>query len=622
MSIDKILSYILEADPNETWVNPKTGNRVGRYRAMQLGLIKPNDKAPEPVAATKAPSKGHATGPRPKKDPNAPKPWWHHMTKYKLNAYPVNIPEDQVKVNLSGDINSHAVMQWKSPKTGETVSAYTQEFLKKNAELKWKRLMKIKPKDIQHIHDTANKILSSPKADDKLKQSAAIISIIAHTGLRIGSVTGFGKTGNRGVMTLSSDNISIQGDTIKFNFVGKSYQENEAEIHDMGLAQYLTAKKSEKQNSPFLFTVQKGYIDKVYDQYMKMEKFKIKDLRTYVANKVAKDLLYKDPASPPPLPKNPKEIKNVVKEKLKSVFVKVSEVLNNTPSMARTSYIHPKIIHDWLNDIGVKAVTVGYNEATLKEVNLRQVHALRSKYDKNYDGKFALTFKEDEFDDMIASQIDSEDEFDDVDFYPLPEWWDDENIQLVPIGVQESLKEGMVGNRQLKDGDIISIPSHGNYAIVSINNYGRSIMKFNVVHTSQVDKVLDEGKGISILSTRPGSTYDVIGKLDAKKVKSLQDIVNGIYQKKAEKTTQNYSKIEFDPTRRGYYLNLANGEKAYVGDTVLVRFDNGNFKGIVKQTAGQKDGKITVIFPGRDKGRAVDPERIINVVSRGNSSFN
>lgn len=408
MSIDKILSFLLESDPNETWLNPKTGNRVGRYRALQLGLIKPDEIASKDngTKTSKVPSKGHATGPRPKKDPNAPKPWWSHMTKYKLNAYPVNIPEDQVKVNLDGDINSHAVMQWKSPKTGETVSAYTQEFLKKNAELKWKRLMKIKPKDIQHIHDTANKILSSSKADDKLKQSAAIISIIAHTGLRIGSVTGFGKTGNRGVMTLSSENISISGDTIKFNFVGKSYQENEAEIHDLDLAKYLTAKKLEKQNSPFLFTVQKSYIDKVYDQYMKMEKFKIKDLRTYVANKAAKDLLYKDPTSPPPLPKNPKEIKNVVKEKLKGVFEKVAEVLNNTPSMARTSYIHPKIIHDWLTEIGVKAEVVGYNESILKE---------------------------DEFDDAIAAESNIEDEFDDVDFYPLPDWWFSDEIQLVPI---------------------------------------------------------------------------------------------------------------------------------------------------------------------------------------------
>lgn len=406
MSIDKEIIQFLEFESEGTWLNPKTGNRVGYYRAMKLGLIKPHEiakKSPHAAAKAKIPTKGHATGPRPKKDPNAPKAWWADMTKYKLNAYPVNIPEDQVKQNFTGDINTHAVLQWKSPKTGKMVSAYTQAFLQKNADLKWKRLLKIKPKDIEHIHHMADKILNNPSADDKLKQAAAIISIISHTGLRIGSVKGLEETGNRGVSTLGPQNIIIDRGTVKFNFVGKSYQENEALAVDPTLAKYLAAKKLERQNSPLLFTITKSYIDEVYDHYMKMEKFKIKDLRTYVANKVAKKLLYDDPSVPPPLPANPKEIKDAVKKKLKEVFVKVAQILNNTPNMARTSYVHPLIINTWLDKIGVKAETVGYKEELIKE---------------------------DEFDDMIAAG--AEDNFDDVDFYPLPDWWDNEAIQLVP----------------------------------------------------------------------------------------------------------------------------------------------------------------------------------------------
>lgn len=412
MSIDKHLLTLLEFDTNQTWVNPKTGNRVGYYRAMKLGLIKPDAGTPSPsqskpnkIKPVKKVTKGHATGPRPKKDPNAPKAWWADFTKYKLNAYPVNIPQDQVKVNLSGDVNSHVVLQWKHPKTGKVISAYTQEFLKRNAEVKWKRITKIKPKDIKHIHDTANQILNNPSADDRLKQAAAIISIISHTGLRVGSTKGFDATGNRGVSTLSAENIKISGNNIKFNFVGKSYQDNEAEIYDPSLAKYLTTKKVERQNSPFLFSIPKNYIDEVYDQYMKMEAFKIKDLRTYVATSVAKKMLYDDPATPPPLPSNPKEIKTAVKNKLKDIFEKVSQILNNTPAMARTSYIHPKVINTWLAEIGVKPEYVGYNEELIKE---------------------------DEFDDVINAAL-LEDEFDDVDLYPLPDWWDDDNIDLVPI---------------------------------------------------------------------------------------------------------------------------------------------------------------------------------------------
>lgn len=417
MNIDKVLSLLLEADENKTWLNPKTGNRVGYFRALQLGLIKPHEVAGQnPMMPVKgsvvnpAAKKGHATGPRPKKDPNAPKAWFSHLTKYKLSAYPVGIPESEVKQDFTGDIDSHAVLQWKSPKTGETVRAYTEKFMKKNADIKWKRILKVKPKDISHIQATADKILSS-NADDKLKQAAAIISIISHTGLRIGSLKGLEKTGNRGVSTLAPDNFKVSGSNIKFNFVGKSYQDNEAEIFDQSLSKYLTTKQLERKGSPLMFTVSKGYIDQVYDKYMKMEKFKIKDLRTYVANKVAKDILYKDSTTPPPLPSNPKEIKTAVKNKLKGVFEKVSQILNNTPNMARTSYIHPQIIHNWLGEIGVKAEFVGYNES--------------------------VQLKEDEFDDVISaasSNINNEDAFEDVDTYALPEWWDENSgWELVPI---------------------------------------------------------------------------------------------------------------------------------------------------------------------------------------------
>lgn len=430
MDINEALTLLLEAD--KTYLNPKTGNRVGYVRAMQLGLIKPHETKPEVL---KKPSRshkvslGHATGPKPKKDPNAPKAWYADFTKYKLNGYPVGIPQDKVKIDISGDVDTHAVMQWVSPKTGKTVSVYTKAFLDRNAEEKWKRISKIKPKDIQHISNTVSKILSDPNADDKLKQAAAIIGIIQHTGLRIGSEKGFGETGNRGVSTLNSDNVKISGSNITFNFIGKSYQENNAEIHDKALADYLLNKTLERKNSPFLFSIPKHYIDKVYDDYMGMEDFKIKDLRTYAATMAAKKILYNDSSSPPPLPANPKDIKNVVKDKLKNVFEQISQLLNNTPAMARTSYVHPKIIHDWLDKIGVKAVTVGYAES-INEVNLRQTHALHTKYDKDYDNRFSMKETDVDVVQPLGQEFE-EDPFEDIDFYALPNWWDNDSIQLV-----------------------------------------------------------------------------------------------------------------------------------------------------------------------------------------------
>lgn len=630
--IDKCVALLLEFDTNKTWVNPKTGNHVGYYRALQLGLIKPGEERGKDkevshttpkVPTLKKAVKGHMTGPRPKKDPNAPKAWWAHLTKYKLNAYPVNIPEDQVKQDFTGDINSHFVLSWVNPKTGKVTRAYTKAFLKKNADLKWKRLLKIKPKDINHIQQTADKVLNNPSADDRLKQAAAVISIISHTGLRVGSIQGFEETGNRGVSTLSPENITIIGNKIRFNFTGKSYQENEAEINDAALAKYLLLKKVEKKGSPLLFSINKGYIDEVYDKYMKMERFKIKDLRTYVANKVAKEILYKDPSTPPPLPENQKEIKELVKGKLKSVFEKVSEILNNTPTMARTSYIHPQIIHTWLDSIGVKAEFVGYKES--------------------------IQLREDEFDDAITTQNTEEssieDNFDDVDIYELPEWWNSDEWILVKSNDSKKITEKLeqltgkkvilteatsVSSGKLKPGDIVESPSRGKYIILDYPRMGRVWYEFPVIHFSDVENVLKDPNTISVATwkLKQGSYMQVVGTIPSPKLLKVKEIYNKKWrdieahnaQFVADKYKQNSPNVNFKSNSPryndgGFEVTMVDGNTAKVGDVVAVRFLNGVFNGTIKAVAGRQDGQVTIVFRGRTKGRGVDPKNILRKIS-------
>lgn len=411
-NIAKILKETFQEVLNEekTYLNPKTGNRVGYARALQLGIVPDTDKShAAKTADKKAPStpkaKDTSVKPAKAKKPEAPKQWWHKYTQYKLNAYPMNIPEKDVKVDFTGDVDSKAVMSWKSPATGRTVYSYTQKFLQKNADLKWDRIKSIDPKKVEGIKSKTEKALSSPKTDDRLKQACAIINIIANTGLRVGSTSGFDVTGNRGVSTLSAENITINGDTVKLNFIGKSYQDNQAEIKNASLANYLSAKMKERPKEQFLFDIPKSFIDQVYDDNMDMGDYKIKDLRTFVATKVATKILFEDPQLPPPLPDKQADIKKVVKEKLQSVFERVSEILNNTPAMAKTSYIHPEIIYGWLNKIGVEPKQVGYNVA----------------YKMNTQQEFTE-----------AEETENESAFDDCDMFPLPIWWDSDEWDLFP----------------------------------------------------------------------------------------------------------------------------------------------------------------------------------------------
>jgi len=205
------------------------------------------------------------------------KNWFDKYKKYNLNAYPIGLKEADVKVNLSGDVNSHWVMRWIDPKTKRIKLAYTKEFLNKNAENKWNRISKIKKTDVEKIKAKTLSIFKDDKIEDRKRQVAAVINIISNTGLRVGDINNYQITGNRGVTTLHPDNIVVEGEEIKFNFIGKSYQENTAIIKNKELAHYIKEKKV--RGGEFLFDVNRKDVDSFFKEGLNMSNYKIKDLR-------------------------------------------------------------------------------------------------------------------------------------------------------------------------------------------------------------------------------------------------------------------------------------------------------------------------------------------------------
>ena len=65
-----------------------------------------------------------------------------------------------------------------------------------------------------------------------------------------------------------------------------------------------------------------------------------------------------------------------------------------------------------------------------------------------------------------------------------------------------------------------------------------------------------------------------------------------------------------------YKLRLLNDKVVAVGDNVLVRFTNGEFRGRVKQIAGfglnTELDVISVIFPGKKNGKKVKIDNVID----------
>ena len=118
----------------------------------------------------------------------------------------------------------------------------------------------------------------------------------------------------------------------------------------------------------------------------------------------------------------------MVKEKLNKVFEAVAKVLNNTPSMAKNSYVHPAVITEWLDKLNLTPQFVGYKHITLEslmyesegEVSPGSMDSLFQSYSEYAEG------------DVEGLDEEEAMEFDE---YELPDWWDNEDIDLVKKGV-------------------------------------------------------------------------------------------------------------------------------------------------------------------------------------------
>lgn len=293
-----------------------------------------------------------------------PKEWWQNekIMSLKLSRYPMGIPKDQVQImadlDNQEDCNKKCVMKWKDPKTGSDIRSYTKTFLDRNADYKWDRMKKFDVNIINDIKQKAKDDLSNK--NEKFAEAAAIILIIAKTGLRVGQTAGLEKTGNVGVSTISPDHINITKDNkINFEFVGKSYKLNTAEISDEPeLAKYLKKLKTQKtkDGKTRMFSMDRTFVDKVFKNKYGYKDLKIKDMRTYIATSTANDILnsaYDEVKSK--LSGDDKKDKKVINDCLKDVYKKVSEQLNNTPKMAETAYIHPLVRINWLTRLGLNS---------------------------------------------------------------------------------------------------------------------------------------------------------------------------------------------------------------------------------------------------------------------------
>ncbi len=176
----------------------------------------------------------------------------------------------------------------------------------------------------------------------KERALAAAFRMLDNGSLRVGSEQYEKEHGSHGLSTLLCSHASVHGDVVTLRFPGKSGQQWESEIRDADLARVVRALKRRGANARLLaYRDSKGWhpISAAdINEYVKErtgEDFTAKDFRTLHGTVEAAKSLAKH---------GPETTRTKRQKAVAQAMRDASDVLGNTPSIARASYVDPRVV--------------------------------------------------------------------------------------------------------------------------------------------------------------------------------------------------------------------------------------------------------------------------------------
>ena len=184
--------------------------------------------------------------------------------------------------------------------------------------------------------DKARPVLVAQAGKDMARgdATAAAVCLIAATGFRVGGQNQLGKEAAFGATTLEGRHVSVKGDKISFHFTGKHGVDIQHEITDKRLAKFIEAQKAKVGPDGKIFSTNDGKVRDYIKATTGNPHFKAHDFRTWHGTAAARMIIARDPKI--------REGKEFKKFQM-TVAKEVSEHLHNTPAMALSSYIDPKV---------------------------------------------------------------------------------------------------------------------------------------------------------------------------------------------------------------------------------------------------------------------------------------
>jgi DNA topoisomerase I len=253
-------------------------------------------------------------------------------------------------------INTKKIIAFGYDTKGRKQVLYNPKFIKKQTDKKYERVKA----SIKHFSKMKKVVAKDIKGgDQKKKVIAIIITLILTCGFRIGNKKYEKENNSVGLTTLKYSHVTIEGDSIIIDFIGKKGVRNTSKCNNKVIIDFILSNKKTSKSDDYIFRygepirpITSNDVNIYLENMTRTKsgkggdlKITTKDLRTWNANtlfmkyfKAIKNL----PSAKSGAKSNGKAVR--IKDPIKKAIEMTAEKLHNSYAICKKSYIDPNIV--------------------------------------------------------------------------------------------------------------------------------------------------------------------------------------------------------------------------------------------------------------------------------------
>lgn len=269
------------------------------------------------------------------------------------------IPPAYERVWICADANGHLQATGLDAR-GRKQYRYHPEFRESRERAKFGKMLRF-AKALPRIRAALDRDLKRPKPDRE-KALATVVSLLEKSLVRVGNEEYARENGSVGLTTMRMRHAALDGSELRFRFKGKSGVRHDVALSDRRLANAVRKVSDLPGQRLFQYVGEDGAVHPVtsegLNEYLKEISggpFTAKDFRTWAATVGALEHLAA--ISPWPTTKRDR------RRELMGCFREMASRLGNTPSVCRTSYVHPAVVEAFESGALARTIRPGEDPA-------------------------------------------------------------------------------------------------------------------------------------------------------------------------------------------------------------------------------------------------------------------